>query len=46
MNENEITVLFNEWNSALQTGDHKKAANLRKEVQQYAKALAHALDAA
>ena len=28
MNENEITVLFDEWNSALQTGDPKKVAVL------------------
>ncbi len=28
MNENEITALFDEWNSALQTGDPKKVAVL------------------
>ena len=28
MIENEITALFNEWNSALQTGDPKKVAAL------------------
>jgi uncharacterized protein (TIGR02246 family) len=28
MIENEITVLFNEWNKALQTGDPKKVADL------------------
>ncbi len=28
MIENEVTALFNEWNSALQTGDPKKVAAL------------------
>ena len=28
MSENEITALFDEWNSALQTGDPKKVAAL------------------
>jgi len=28
MRENEITALFNEWNSALQTGDPEKVAGL------------------
>ena len=28
MSENEITALFDEWNSALQTGDPKKVATL------------------